>query len=109
MATKGKATPAKADHEGERARERDQRTAREINFEQARETSRVNHENDEKQNVVGGYDGVEVREGKNVEVINPVRNQATGKLEDDTRVVKTTPEEEVGATIKDTTETTEDK
>lgn len=106
MATKGKAT---VDTSGEGTRKEDGRTAQEINFASARETAQRNHENDVKQNLTGGYDGVEVREAKNTEVINPVRNASTGKLEDDTRTIKTSPEEAVGATITDTTETTEDK
>ena len=77
------------------------RSTQDINFDQARETARVNAERDAEQNTVGGYDGVEVREGKPVEVINPVRNPATGELEDDTRTIKSTPEEQVGANIPD--------
>ena len=74
------------------------RTTQEINFDNARETARVNAENDKNQNTVEGYEGVEVRPLENVEVINPVRNPATGKLEDDTRTLKQSPEEQVGAT-----------
>lgn len=71
--------------------------ARKRNFESARETARVNHERDVEQNTVGGYEGVEVRDAQAKEVINPVRNPATGELEDDTRTLKQSPEEQVGA------------
>lgn len=76
-----------------------ERTTQEINFDNARETARVNHEANtvENENSVGGYDGVEVRPLEQVEVINPVRNQVTGELEDDTRTVKLSDEEAVGA------------
>lgn len=71
--------------------------ARKQNFDSARETARVNHERDVNQNTVGGYEGVEVRDSQAKEVINPVRNPATGELEDDTRTLKQSPEEQVGA------------
>lgn len=71
--------------------------ARKANFESARETARINHERDVNENTVGGYEGVEVRDAQPKEVINPVRNPATGELEDDTRTLKQTPEEQVGA------------
>ena len=72
------------------------KSVQDINFDQARETARVNHERDTKQNVVDGTDGVEVRDLKPVEVINPVRNPATGELEDDTRTLKQSHEEALG-------------
>lgn len=75
----------------------DNLSTQEKNFDAARETARINHENDVKQNTVDGNEGVEVREAKPIEVINPVRNAATGELEDDTRTLKQTPEEAVGA------------
>lgn len=70
------------------------------NFDQARETARINHENSTKQNVVDGNDGVEVRDLQAVEVINPVRNPATGELEDDTRTLKQSHEEALGVDAK---------
>lgn len=73
------------------------RDAQDKNFENARKTAAINHENDVNQNVVGGYEGVEVREAKPVEVINPVRNASTGELEDYTRTLKQSPEEVVGS------------
>lgn len=73
--------------------ENDTRTTQEVNFDAARETSRINHERDVAANTVSGNEGVEVREAKVVEVINPVRDQATGELQDDTRTLKETPEE----------------
>jgi hypothetical protein len=76
------------------------KSTQDINFDAARETARINHENDVKQNTVDGNEGVEVREGKPVEVINPVRNQATGELEDDTRTLKQSPEEALGVDEK---------
>ena len=79
----------------------DKRSTQDVNFDNARETARVNHEKDTNQNLSGGYEGVEVREVKATEVINPVRNPATGELEDDTRTLKQSPEEVVGATSKD--------
>lgn len=90
MATSKKVSDAPADSTPDT---KEERSVRDINFDDARETSRINHENDVKQNSVGGYEGVEVREAKPVEVINPVRNPATGELETDTRTVKKTPEE----------------
>ena len=66
------------------------------NFENARKTALINHEQGVKQNTVDGNEGVEVREVKAPEVINPVRNQATGELEDDTRTLKQTPEQALG-------------
>lgn len=86
------------------------RTVQEINFDNARETAARNAENDKNQNTVDGNEGVEVRPLENVEVINPVRNPATGELEDDTRTLKQTPEEQVGATSAEAKGTkTEDK
>lgn len=84
---------------GSAARQEDQypADARTRNFDQARETARINHENGVKQNTVSGNEGVQVRDAQPKEVINPVRNPATGELEDDTRTLKQTPEEAVGA------------
>lgn len=71
-------------------------STQERNFDNARKTAAINHENDKNQNTVDGNEGVEVRELKPVEVINPVRNGATGELEDDTRTLKQTPEQALG-------------
>lgn len=84
-------------------------STREANFDQARETARINHENHVERNTVDGNEGVEVREAKPVEVINPVRNAATGELEDDTRTLKQTPEEAVGAVEDKSAERADDK
>lgn len=73
-----------------------EKSVQEQNFDQARETARVNHEKHVEQNVVDGNDGVEVRDLKPIEVINPVRNPATGELEDDTRTLKQSHEEALG-------------
>lgn len=71
-------------------------TTQDKNFDAARETARINHENEVQRNTTDGNDGVEVRDAKPVEVINPVRNSATGELEDDTRTLKQSPEEALG-------------
>lgn len=81
--------------------EKQEKSVRELNFDQARETARVNHEKHTAQNVVDGNEGVEVRDLKPVEVINPVRNASTGELEDDTRTLKQSHEEAVGADTSD--------
>lgn len=80
-----------------KSKQEDERSTRDRNFDEARETARRNHENSVAQNTHEGTEGVEVRDLKPVEVINPVLNPATGELEDDTRTIKKTPEEEVGA------------
>lgn len=82
------------------------KSTQETNFDNARETARINHEANtaENANNVSGYEGVEVREARNIEVINPVRNQVTGELEDDTRTVKLSDEEVVGAKSPETTD-----
>src|SRR5690349_12401029 len=76
------------------------KSVQDLNFDQARETARINHERDTEQNVVDGNDGVEVRDLQAVEVINPVRNPATGELEDDTRTLKQSHEEALGVDAK---------
>ncbi len=78
-------------------RDAQRQDAQDKNFENARKTAAINHENDVNQNLVGGCEGVEVRDAKPVEVINPVRNASTGELEDDTRTLKQSPEEVVGS------------
>lgn len=102
MATKGKAKVDAKSNEAPKdlgvASAEARQSAQDANFASARETAVKNHEADVQQNISGGYDGVEVREGKTVEVINPVRNPISGELESDTRVVEQTDEEVVGAT-----------
>lgn len=62
--------------------------AQDQNFANAAELARVNSAKEAEQNVVGGYDGVEVRDLQAKEVINPVRNSVTGELETDTRGIE---------------------
>lgn len=78
------------------AESKEEKSTQEKNFDAARETAQRNHDNHVKQNTVDGNEGVEVRELKPVEVINPVRNNATGELEDDTRTLKQSHEEALG-------------
>lgn len=78
------------------AKKTEERSTQDINFDNARETARINHEAGVNQNITDGKDGVEVRELKPVEVINPVRNGVTGELEDDTRTLKQSHEEALG-------------
>lgn len=85
-----------SDSNKKQASEPVEKTTQEKNFDAARETARINHENSVKQNTVNGNEGVRVKEGGPVEVINPVRNQATGELQEDTRTLKQSPEEALG-------------
>ena len=81
------------------------RSTQDINFDNARKTAQVNHDANvlENENSVGGYDGVEVRPLEQVEVINPVRNNATGELEDDTRTIKLSDKEAVSGSDSEVT------
>lgn len=89
----------------------DRKSVRETNFDNARKTAALNHERHDEQNMTDGNDGVEVRPLEPIEVINPVRNSATGELEDDTRVLKQSHEQALGLEDSDgkTTETGDSK
>lgn len=76
------------------------KSVQEANFDNARETAQINHDKSVKQNASDGNEGVEVRELKAIEVINPVLNPSTGKLEDDTRTLKQSHEEALGLDTK---------